>query len=229
MTNVTLASLRDSLNVNVASRVEYEDAKNSANTIGAQMYRHFSIAPDTGETRFPNDVLKGVREMGVASFDFINSQVRENARMNVKAFEKVGAHMRSVAKGAFIAPDKTAQKYCLAILRDVIGNEAEYRSGEIVLDSKRAQAMFSIAARSDALASYDKIASMLGMQPSTASTQASSSLRALDALRVLDFHEQTRGRERVNVVTRIDWGHPLIALARDFFDIPAPETDEGAE
>jgi len=224
MTNVTLTSLRTSLNNETSARVAYEDSKNSANTIGAQLYKHFSIAPDTKETRFSNDILKGARDMGVQSFDFINSHVRENQRMNIKAFEKVSAHLRSVAAGRFVAVDKTAQKYCVAILRDLIANQGEYEKGEMIMTSQRVQAMYSIAARSDALASYDKIASMLGMQASTASTQASSSMRALDALRVIDFHAGIREGDAkgVGYVTNVNWAHPLIALARDLFDIPAP-------
>lgn len=221
MTNVTLKGLRASLNANIVARTAYEDDKNPANTIGAQMGRFFAFDFAKQDTRMSDEVFKGVKAMGVDSFDFINSHVRENQRMNVKAFEKVAAHMRSVASGKFIAIDKTAQKYCIAILRDLLGNESAYRAGDITLDSRRVQAMYSIAARSDALADYKGIASMLGMQPSTASTQASSSLRALDALRVLDFHPEIRGKESVNVVTWVNWDHPLIALARDLFDIPA--------
>lgn len=221
MTNVTLKGLRASLNANVIERTRYEDEKNPSNEVGAQTGRFFAFDFSTGETRFSDDVFKAVKNMGVDSFDFINSHVRTTQRMNVKAFEKVSAHMRSVASGKFIAIDKTAQKYCIAILRDLLGNESAYRAGNIVLDSRRVQAMYSIAARSDALASYEGIASMLGMQPGTASTQASSSLRALDALRVLDFHPEIRGKESVNVVTWVNWEHPLIALARDLFDIPA--------
>jgi hypothetical protein len=223
MTNVTLKALRESLNANVIARTAYEDEKNPANTIGNQLARHFAFDFSKSETRFSDDIMKATRAMGVASFDFINSHVRQNQRMNVKAFEKVSAHLRSVAQGRFIAIDKTAQKYCIAILRDLLGNESAYRAGDITLDSRRVQAMYSIAARSDALASYEGIASMLGMQASTASTQASSSLRALDSLRVLDFHPEIRGKESVNVVTWVNWDHPLIALARDLFDIPAKQ------
>jgi hypothetical protein len=225
MTNITLASLRDSLNANIVARIAYEDEKNPANTKGKVIARRFSFDFATNETKLTNESFKAFKAMGVESFDFINSQIKSDARMNIYAFEKIRAHLDSVRTGKLVAIDKTAQKYCVSILRDIIAHEKDYKAGSITIDLNRVKSMFSVACRSDALANYPKLSTLAQVEPSTAQSQSGSSLRALDALRVLDFYPETRkGKDApMGIVTWVNWDHPLIALARDLFDIPAKQ------
>jgi len=146
--------------------------------------------------------------MGVQSFDFINDALRAGNRFNIKALEKVRAHIDSVAAGKFTKLDKTAQKYCACILTYVVKNKKALEKGETALTPTLAQAMFTQSIRG-AYADIEAFAKMLDMQPSTASTQASSSLRTLAALGVVQWDDDRR------VIKSVNYDHPLIALTVD--------------
>lgn len=208
MTNVSMKALRESLNANVAARVAFEDEKNSANTIGEQLARHFSFDFSAGETKLPDAFMKAAKAMGLESFDFINDALRAGNRFNIKALEKVRAHIDSVAAGKFTKLEKTAQKYCACVLTYMIKNKQALSKGETQVTNSVAQAMFTQSVRAS-YSDVDAFAKLLNMQPSTASTQASSSLRTLDALGVIEFDEGRR------VIVSINWEHPLIALTAD--------------
>jgi len=231
MSNVSLKALRASLNKNVIERYNWEEKNtNNQESILTQMIKHFSLDRKTLETTFSDSYFKAIREMGLRDFNFINSQLRRTARCNVKSFEKFDNYARSVMGGKLTNFAKgvhknSACKYCVCIMHNLLTHESKYRSGEYHMTPGRASAMFSIAARTDALASYD-FSATLNMHPDTASTQSSSSLRALSYTGVLASRDVAKRDGGGTIVERVNYAHPLIALARTLYDIPAPDAPD---
>lgn len=196
-------TLRSSLNDNVAQRSAYEAEKNSAETITAQLVRHFTLDHATLETNLSDAFFKACAKAKLKSFDFINSAKRSTNRFNIKACEKVRAHLDSIQQDKLTKATATAQKYCVALLLTL----DKQRDTEFKLTRKHAYAMFSKACRYEDVKVSD-FAQSLNVQESTALTQASSSFRALAALNVCKFDEATKH------VSEINYDHALFAVMR---------------
>lgn len=196
-----IATLRASLNENVKARSQYEAGKNDAETITAQLIKHFKLDHATLETTLTDAWFEAAALMGITSFDFINSAKRSTNRFNIKACEKVKAHVDSVMSGKLVKATATAQKYCAALMLTMI----KQRKSEYSLTRRHAYAMFSTACRYPDIKVGD-FAQKLNVQESTATTQASSSFRTLDALGVCSFDEENK------TVSNVDYDHALFAV-----------------
>lgn len=226
MTNVSIKAMRENLTANVTARDAFETSKGSAGSIMPQLDRHFAYDHKAQDSKWGNDVFKALRDAGITNFDFITHKLRDNAMFNIKGLEKVSAHLRSIAAGKLVSFDKTAQKYCGAIVHELIKNRAKFEKGEMTIRTGQFIPMFSQAARNDALASYDFATSLINMQPSTASTQASSSMRALDAVGVVSAYETGTGKDKTLHVNYVKWDHPLIALFAELYGLDVPKTEQ---
>lgn len=204
MTNAI--ALRASLNANIAERSRYEAEKNSAETITAQLCKHFNADPKTLETRYSDAYFDALVNAGLPSFDFINNHVKESQRFNIKALEKVSAKLRSIVDGKVTRVDTTAQKYCVACVATVLQNAGK----DFVFNRKQAKAMLSRALRFEAFRA--KACSVtFNVSESTADTQVSSSFRTLEALGILKFDDSERAR---SVVSDVNVNHPFVQLVQ---------------
>ena len=183
------------------ARSEYEASKNDAETITAQLIKHFTLDRDTLETKLHDNFFEACVAMNLQNFDFINDAKRSTNRFNIKALEKVRAHIDSVREKKLTRATATAQKYCVAIMLTLI----KQKDTEFALTRKHAYAMFSKACRYTDV-KVSEFAQKLDVQESTALTQASSSFRTLAALNVCSFDESTKR------VSNIDHDHALFKV-----------------
>lgn len=200
-----LASLRASLDSNVIARIDYETAK-GCHDAAVKVARYTRFNFKTRSCDVTDRALAAAAVYGIANFDFINNHRRDGQRFNVYALEKTMAKLYAASTGFFMV-DKTADKYCLSILLTLDKN----RGRDFTLSSTTIQQMFSLALRDEnfARANYE---SLVRVQPSTASTQCSSSLRALAALRVCEYDESTRR------VVNVNHDHALMHMMRAQFN-----------
>jgi hypothetical protein len=201
-----VAKLRDSLNSNMRERAAYETSK-SAHECRDKLARYLRatslrVKDDDLETSFSDSLFLAAIDV-VDSFDFINDSLRDTNRFNVYAIEKVAAKLIAISNNRFTNVDATANKYCLCVLADLLHNKTR---DSFVLDRKRVTAIFSnVCAQQHELSRQDFVRK-LRVQASTATTQASSSLRALAALNVLSFDESRK------IVSRINYDHVLFKI-----------------
>ena len=226
MTNVSIKAMRENLTANFAAREEFEAKKGKAASIMPQLDRHFAYDNKAQDSKWGNDVFKALRDAGVSNFDFITHKLPESDMFNIKGLAKVGAHIESIARGKLTQFDKTNQKYCGAIVHELIQNRDKFERGEMQIKTGQFVPMFARAARNDSLATYDFATSLISVQPSTASTQASSSMRALDAMGVVNAYETGTGKDKTLHVNYVKWDHPLVALFAELYGLDVPKTEQ---
>lgn len=226
MTNVSIKAMRENLTANINAREEFEAKKGKAASIMPQLDRHFAYDAKAQDSKWGNDVFKAMRDAGITNFDFITHQLRDNDMFNIKGLQKVSAHLRSITAGKLVELDKTSQKYCGAIVHELIQNRDKFERGEMTISTGQFIPMFSRAARNDSLATYDFATSLIKVQPKTASTQASSSMRALDAVGVVNAYQTGKGEDKTLHFTHVNWGHPLVALFAELYGLDVPKTEQ---
>ena len=203
MTDITARKLINSLNSNASTRVEYETSK-AAHSCVSKLIKYASLDRTTFKTSLKETFMqKLVDAAALTSFDFINNHVKESQRFNVYAIEKVFKDLHAIAR------DNVAlmNKYNRACVLTCIMN-AEKESFAFSRD--HAKAMLSKAFNFENVKRSD-LATTFNVAESTASTQVSSSFRALEALDVLRFDESARDR---CVVSHVNNEHALVKLVR---------------
>lgn len=190
-------TLRASLDSNVATRIAYETNK-SAHDCAAKFANYFDFDFESKSCARSDSFFDAAQRCNVASFDFLNDAKRSNARFNVYAAQKVVKALRAIASNVTSVLDVYSHAMLLSL--------AKHRENDsFVLTRQHIYAMFSRACRYESVRVSD-FARTLRVAESTATTQCSSSLRALSALNVLRFDEETKR------VSDIDYSHAIFAL-----------------
>lgn len=211
--NITARKLINSLNKNVADRDAYETSKNAAQQITDKLRRYLSLDHKTLQTTKSTDYFQRLVDANaVQSFDFMNDHFSQAQRFNVYAIEKVAAKLDSIAANKLIKADATAQKYCLAIVLHLLRNADKDKH---VFERKHALSMLSAAQKFENIARTD-FELKFSTTAATASTQVSSSFRAMQALDILKFDESAKDR---SIVSDVNYDHAFIKLVADAYKI----------
>lgn len=209
MTNINIDALRSNYVENVAARISYEVSKNAlsaADKTARYMNASFDTSRDDSQRLVATNIsvdasdamLDAAQRCDVANFDFINDSKRESNRFNVYALEKVRKLLRAVANNSASMLDK----YSAAILLTLAKNKSR---DDFYLTREHCYAMFSRAKRYDNV-KLSELVRNVNVTANTATTQASSSLRALAAMNVLRFDDETKR------VSNIDFDHAVFKL-----------------
>lgn len=198
MTTSANNALRDSLNSNVASRVAYETEK-SAHSCAAKFARYFAFDFKSSECAVSEAMIDAAIASNVASFDFLNDAKRTNARFNVYAAEKVRKTLRAIASNVLTLCDK----YTVATVTTLMHNR---ENEAFFLSRKDCYALVCKDVETEIKKSAMKNRCAVSMN--TATTQISSTLRALDALNVLSFDAETKR------VSNINFDHAVFAMIK---------------
>lgn len=200
-----VASIRN----NVEGRIAYEVSK-GANSAAEKVARY--CASDFQYDRDPatRDMIacnfthsdathelfaQGMIACEVDSFDFANSQVRKTNRFNVYALEKVMMMLRALHARNFALLDSYSQVILLNTLHARV-NDSRYtftRNELYVMmtrDSRAKEKRFNVKVKD--------LESRLNVGFSTATTQVSSSLRALSALKVMSIDDKAHAIRSIN-------------------------------
>lgn len=195
-------ALRASFESNVTERHAYETSK-SAHSAAAKLLRYFkaTLRDDVLTHNISDEVFARVADAcSLESFDFINSSVRETNRFNIYAVEKAAKMMRSIASNTC-----QLDKYSVALLATLYKNKSR---DDFYLSRKDA---YSLMCRDvESSLAQDERVSNVRVTANTATTQVSSSLRALAALNVLRFDDELKR------VSDIDFDHALFAIVAKY-------------
>ena len=195
MTKATTQTLRTSLDKNTATRIAYESEK-KASSAAAKVARYFAFNFKTSASEKTDVFFDAALKCNVASFDFINNHVRENQRFNVYALEKVAKALRAVSANSATMIDK----YTRAILSTVL------HLREKKTDLSRADLYALMCRDLETQLKRSDQKSDVRVSANTATTQVSSSLRALAALNVLRFDNDLKR------VSDVNFDHAIVAL-----------------
>lgn len=207
-----IIELRASLNANIAQRVAYEESK-SAHSAVSKVIKYTSADHKTLETKLSDEFFKAlIKAKALTSFDFINSHVRDNQRFNVYAIEKAFAKLHAIAANKLIKETALANKFCVACVLTCLQNRDKE---QFTFTRDHALAMLSKALRFEHVAISD-LATKFNVTQSTASTQVSSSFRALEALDILRFDDTARDR---SVVSAVNYESAFVKLVQERFAI----------
>jgi len=195
----TLQALRASLNANVNSRVAYETDK-AAHSAATKVARYFAYDFKAKTCEVSDAMLKAAQSSKLKSFDYINDSQRSTNRFNVYAIEKTRNMLRAIASNSFTMCDK----YTVAVISTL---EKQRDNDAFAMTRKHAYANVSHAMKDESVKLSD-LASRINVAASTATTQISSTLRALAALNVLQFNVETK------VVSDVNFDHSLFETMR---------------
>lgn len=210
----TAIKLTNSLNANIASRVEYEDAKNTeSSNVTTLMIKAFNIDHKTLKTNHKKTYFESLIDQAfVADFDFINNSVKSNARFNVYALQKAALKLNCVAQRKLYNVTSLHNKFCIASVLTCLQNRDKE---SFSFDRKHAHAMLSKACNYETVARSD-LAQKFDVSASTATTQVSSSFRVLEALNILQFDETQRAR---SIVSNVNYDNAFLKLVQEHFKI----------
>ncbi|MDX5412787.1 MAG: hypothetical protein LPK02_07045 [Rhodobacterales bacterium] len=207
MTIDTAKKLLNNLNKNVAERIAYEQSKRAESAI-TKVINYCKLDRATFKTTLSEAFFqKLIDAKALESFDFINNHAKESQRFNVYAIEKAMHALHAVA-----SQQMKANKYDVACIVTCLMNRDKE---SFSFTRKHALSMLSKALKFDNVARSD-FSITFNVSESTASTQVSSSFRALEALNVLKFDESDRER---STVSQVNYDHALVKLICEKFDI----------
>lgn len=211
-------NLKASLNTNAAERIAYETEKN-AHSAASKLIKYATLDHKTFETKLSDSFFDTLaRSKALNSFDFINNAVRESNRFNVYAIEKAFKALHAIVRNRVDALDKYDRACVLTVLLNK--NKSEF-----AFSRDHAKAMLSRAFMFENVKRSD-LATTFNVAESTASTQVSSSFRALEALNVLTFDESARDR---CIVRDVNLDHAIVQLVASAYDINLSDADAASD
>lgn len=204
-------ALRDSLNRNAQARAAYErEEQSSKSQVVAKMIAALKLDHKTLETKLSDSFFERLAASRfVDSYDFVNNHAKTNQRYNIYAIQKAQAKIESIVADKLLNRNALTQKFCVAIVLTCLQNrERESFS----FDRKSALSMLSRAFSYEHVQRSD-FAQQFNVTENTASTQVSSSFRALEALHILDFDDSR------NVVLSVNYANRFVQLVQEHFAI----------
>ncbi len=210
----TAIKLMNSLNKNIAARVEYEDAKNAeSSNVVDKMLKAFNVDHATLKTKHKQSYFESlVDQQFLTDFDFINNSVKANARFNIYALQKASAKINAVAQRKLFNAAALSNKFCVASVLTCLQNRDKE---SFSFDRKHALSMLSKACQFENVARSD-LAQKFDVAATTASTQVSSSFRTLEALNILNFDESSTAR---SIVSQVNYDNAFVKLVQEHYKI----------
>lgn len=203
MTEVTAKKLINSLNKNVVERAQYEESK-SAHSCVTKLIKYATLDRNTLKTNLKEAFMqKLVDAKALTNFDFINNHVKESQRFNIYAVEKVFKDLHAIAQSNVALMNKYNRACVITCLMNA-------DKEQFTFTRNHAKAMLSKAYNFESV-KRSELAQTFNVAESTASTQVSSSFRALEALDVLRFDESARDR---CIVSHVNKEHALVQLVQ---------------
>lgn len=210
MTNAidTAKKLANNFNKNIADRIAYEQAQRKE-TLVTKLINYCNLDRATFKTKLSEAFFqKLIDSKAVTSFDFINNHAKESQRFNVYAIEKA----MHAFKALNLNSATRVNKYDAACILTCLQNRDKE---SFSFTRQHALSMLSKACNFETVA-RSELATSFNVAASTATTQVSSSFRALEALDVLRFDESSRERA---TVSNVNYDHALVRLIADHYEI----------
>lgn len=196
-----IKTLRESLNKNVNSRIDYETSKN-ANECASKIARYFSFDFKTRVCKISDEALAAAARANVTSFDFMNSHTRENQRFNIYAIKRLASSIYALTKSRKLDANVEYLLKNLEHFRD------EIESNKITYTREHAYHIASsIYSKSDSTVKRSHIKyRMSDRSVNTATAQMSATMRVLEALRVFRVIDSK--------ICNVNYDHALFAHVR---------------
>jgi hypothetical protein len=199
-TQAQIDALRDSLNFNVAARVDYETRK-CAHECAAKFAKYFSFNFKSAQCELADTFFVAALASQVTSFAMLNDHKRESQAFNVYAAEKLAKAIKAATSIAF-----RLDEYTSVILRNLDAMREQLEARSIVYTRSTLHYMMTHTLSENVTRSHVKHFKSARCATNTATTQVSSSLRVLEALNVVRVERDT--------IVRINYDHALFRHVR---------------
>lgn len=193
------ARLRASLDSNVTSRIVYETSK-SAHSAATKVAKYFRYDFKSQCCKISDAAIDSARRALVADFSFVNDHKRENQAFNVYALEKLAKALYALTNSM------KCDKYTDVILRNLDAQRARIEDKSFTFTRKHCYVACSADLTQENVKKSDVKHRLSARDFSTVTTQVSSSLRTLEALRVL--------RVENDALVSVNFDHAIFSSVR---------------